>query len=431
MATEVILPRVDMDMAEGKIAYWHVQDGQAVDKGQVLFDIETDKATMEVDAPASGVLDIVRAELGVAIPVGEVVAWIRAADEARTRTAVPAAASSDAGAPATAATAPSAPASPDASAPAAEPGVLRATPLARSQARAQGLDLAGIAGSGPRGRIVAADLPPPVAPVVHGAHAAGGGPVHLQTLRPADTAPLLLIHGFGSDQASWRPLVQALGTHLPASVAVLGVDLPGHGKSAPLPGARLQELAQAVLDAVAAQGWARFHVVGHSLGGGVALALARLQPQRVRSLTLLAPAGLGPEVDADFLAGLSTADSPQTLRPVLARLFHDEALLTESFVATAWQQLSKPGRAESLAALAATLMPAGRQAEDLRAVLAASPVPVKLIWGREDRVMPVRHADGLPGHVAVHRLPGVGHVPQIEAVELVARLVAEQLRAAG
>ena len=61
MASEVIMPRVDMDMAEGKIAYWYVKNGDTVTKGQPLFDIETDKATMEVEAHADGIVKGFRA----------------------------------------------------------------------------------------------------------------------------------------------------------------------------------------------------------------------------------------------------------------------------------------------------------------------------------------------------------------------------------
>ncbi|MCW8178827.1 biotin/lipoyl-containing protein, partial [Verminephrobacter eiseniae] len=104
MATEVILPRVDMDMAEGKIACWYVKNGDQVRKGQVLFDIETDKATMEVEAPASGVIDSIDGAIGVTMPVGQVVAWIRAPGAARVEgTSAPPAARQAAGTAATAA----------------------------------------------------------------------------------------------------------------------------------------------------------------------------------------------------------------------------------------------------------------------------------------------------------------------------------------
>src|SRR4051794_21651187 len=76
MPTEVILPRVDMDMTSGRISRWFVADREHVEKGQPLFEIETDKAAMEVEAPAAGILHGVAGEPGVELPVGSTVGWI-------------------------------------------------------------------------------------------------------------------------------------------------------------------------------------------------------------------------------------------------------------------------------------------------------------------------------------------------------------------
>ena len=76
MPIEVILPKVDMDMATGKIAKWHVKDGDAVRKGALLFEIETDKAAMEIDAPGDGIIRNITAAEGAVIPVGQTVALI-------------------------------------------------------------------------------------------------------------------------------------------------------------------------------------------------------------------------------------------------------------------------------------------------------------------------------------------------------------------
>src|SRR5688500_4402422 len=84
MAVEVILPKVDMEMESGQISRWYAKDGDAVTKGQVLFEIETDKAAMEVDAPSSGILRNVTAAEGTTVPVGQAVAWIFAEGEAYT-----------------------------------------------------------------------------------------------------------------------------------------------------------------------------------------------------------------------------------------------------------------------------------------------------------------------------------------------------------
>ena len=153
MAVEVILPKVDMDMSTGTISVWHVKDGDTVKKGQALFDIETDKAAMEIESPGEGIIRIGNAPVKAIIPIGTVVAMIYAAGEE-------AKAFSGAAAPAAPVSAPvAAPVPANAEvAPSSSSGGVRATPLARRLARQQGISLAVVAGSGPRGRIVSADL---------------------------------------------------------------------------------------------------------------------------------------------------------------------------------------------------------------------------------------------------------------------------------
>lgn len=154
MAVEVILPRVDMDMATGKISKWHAKDGDKVAKGAALFEIETDKAAMEVDAPADGILRNILVGEGGTAAVGSAVAFIYADGEAVSAAAPVAAAPVKQDAPAAASSAP---------APVAGPKAMngeapRATPLARRLAKQAGVPITAIAGSGPRGRVVAADV---------------------------------------------------------------------------------------------------------------------------------------------------------------------------------------------------------------------------------------------------------------------------------
>lgn len=153
MAVEVILPRVDMDMATGKISKWHVKDGEKVAKGALLFEIETDKAAMEIDAPADGVLRNIIVGEGSSAPVGSAVAYIYAEGEA-----VTAPAPAQAAAPAPKAEAPAPVAAAPAHSAALNGSAPRATPLARRLAKEAGLAITAIAGSGPRGRVVAADV---------------------------------------------------------------------------------------------------------------------------------------------------------------------------------------------------------------------------------------------------------------------------------
>lgn len=160
MPVEVILPKVDMDMATGRISKWFFENDAVVKKGDVLFEIETDKAAMEIDAPASGTLRDISGREGVDIPVGAPVAWIYEEGEAYSGTPSPAAAVQ---AP-TVSSETSAGSSPVLST-GAEPqptvGVttkIRATPLARRLAQDSGIDLAVVAGTGPRGRVSSSDV---------------------------------------------------------------------------------------------------------------------------------------------------------------------------------------------------------------------------------------------------------------------------------
>ena len=153
MPIEVILPKVDMDMASGTISRWLVKDDDRVTKGATIFEIETDKSTMEVEAPGDGTIGQISAEVGAVVPVGVAVAFIFGEGEdasgIRLPAGAPTAKTQDAPKPRTVAIMPAT--NGDSSKP-------RATPLARRIAGEHGLDLAALAGSGPRGRIRAEDV---------------------------------------------------------------------------------------------------------------------------------------------------------------------------------------------------------------------------------------------------------------------------------
>jgi pyruvate dehydrogenase E2 component (dihydrolipoamide acetyltransferase) len=151
MSIEVILPKVDMDMASGKISKWHVKNGDVVKKGAPIFEIETDKAAMEIESPGDGVIRDIAVPEGEAAPTGSVVAMIYDPNEAPA-TAKPASAPEAPRAPLIAPPAMPAPVT------AAKNGAVRATPLARRLARSNGVDLSVLSGSGPQGRIVADDV---------------------------------------------------------------------------------------------------------------------------------------------------------------------------------------------------------------------------------------------------------------------------------
>lgn len=482
MPVEVIMPKVDMDMASGRLAVWHVEEGAAVAKGAALFDIETDKAAMEVESPATGRLHHVLARPGQSVAVGAPVAWIYADGEAvgerpgapsRPDPAQDPAPASQGAALASVARAPSRedvradrqPAYGSPGEPAARPAALsvgapppstsapRATPAARRIAREGGLALAEIDGTGPRGRIQGADAAralarraaPPAAPLalrrpdpdptsepapdpetIPDAPPPGWtaqvGELHVSRRKGAGT-PLLLIHGFAADSTGWSPLERELPRDLP----LIRLDLPSHGRSPRRPAAGFQDLLRAAARALDALDAGPVHLLGHSLGGAVALGLADIRPRDVASLTLIAPAGLGPEVDAAALLGIARASRAESLAPWLGRLAATPDGISWDFARAAMLQRLDPDLRAAQLDLAQALFPDGVQAFDLRAALARVTAPTAVVWGREDRILPWRHALAARGEMALHLLEGVGHIPHVECPARLAALVVRHL----
>ena len=166
MAEEIVMPRLSDTMERGTIARWLVHEGDAVHEGDVLAEIETDKATMELNSYSDGVLLRILVQDGEAAELGAPIALVGAEGEdvsgfsAAEANGDAAAGAGEAPAPsATAVAAPAAPAS-DAAAPASAGGELKASPVARRIASDAGFDLRPLAGkgSGPDGRIVRVDV---------------------------------------------------------------------------------------------------------------------------------------------------------------------------------------------------------------------------------------------------------------------------------
>ena len=152
MASTVEMPQMGFDMQEGTVVKWRKQVGDTVFRGDVIAEIETEKAVVELECYAVGVLRKVLVEEGRVVPIGTPIAVIAAADEE-----LPPMEALQTGAPAPS-TAPAAPALPTASPPPAPTTEVRATPIARRLAREHGINLALVSGTGPSGRVTEADV---------------------------------------------------------------------------------------------------------------------------------------------------------------------------------------------------------------------------------------------------------------------------------
>ena len=421
---EVILPKVDMDMSHGTIGVWHVAEGETVKQGAPLFDIETDKAAMEVEAPATGRLHHIRAIPGDKVPVGAVVAWIYpegmaiGAPPTPVETAKKPILTVEVVAPVMAAV----------FAETTATTTKRATPAARKAARETGLFLSDITGTGPLGRIQRDDVtglialrsgPAAVEPTLSAGWTAEAGPLYISR-RKGEGNPVVLLHGFTADSQSWAPFEKAFSPGRP----LIRIDLPGHGKSPKRQIRSFQDLSRMMVEAFddATRDVQQVHLVGHSLGAALALALADIRGRRVASLTLIAPAGLGPEIDAATMNGIIRASRTESLAPWLRRLTATPDGISDDYARAAMRSRGDAGLRACQADMSTALFPDGVQSFDLRPALQRIDLPTQILWGRRDHIVPFAQGIAATGEFALHLLSGVGHIPQIESPDRVARI---------
>jgi pyruvate dehydrogenase E2 component (dihydrolipoamide acetyltransferase) len=179
MAISVVMPALEMAQETGKLVSWKKKNGENVRKGELLLEVETDKAVVEIEAAADGILGGITAQVGDVVPVGQTIAWLLKQGEAPPAAAAPTQ-TGRTGAAAPQATA-SAPAAASA-APVASAGPVQISPKARRLAKEHGVDVTMIKGTGPGGEIIADDVL-----AAKGSAAAPAAPA--AATRPASTPP--------------------------------------------------------------------------------------------------------------------------------------------------------------------------------------------------------------------------------------------------
>lgn len=231
---------------------------------------------------------------------------------------------------------------------------------------------------------------------------------------------VVFLHGFGGCHGIWREIAAPLAD----TERTLAYDLPGHGRSLDFPGAGPARLAaRAILADLTARGVEKAHVVGHSMGGAVAALMALAAPERVASLTLLAPGGFGEEINGALLRRYAGAVEDHEIRDCLVAMSGPEARVSGDAVDNCLEMRNQPGQREKLVEIAAAITRDDRQGMIPRDLLAALTMPVAVMWGTHDPVLPVSQAGGLPAGFELRRVPNAGHMLASEAPGLVSDLV--------
>ena len=238
---------------------------------------------------------------------------------------------------------------------------------------------------------------------------------------------LLLIHGIAGSVENWQEVIEPLAQRH----TVLAVSLPGHGRSAPGAGDySLGALAAGLRDLLVALGYEHATLVGHSLGGGIAMQFAYQFPEATERLVLVSSGGLGPEVSlilraaalpgSELFIGM-TALVGATVGSKLARAVAVVGLRPTTDVAEVARGyaalVDRHRRTAFLATLRGVVDTGGQRVNAEDRLYLAEGIPVLIIWGARDPIIPVRHAEtahtALPGS-RLEVFDDVGHLPQLE-----------------
>ncbi|HPO19384.1 MAG TPA: acetoin dehydrogenase dihydrolipoyllysine-residue acetyltransferase subunit, partial [Rubrivivax sp.] len=343
--TPLVMPKWGLEMRQGTVSGWLVDEGTRIAVGTPVVDVETDKISNAVEAPDAGLLRRKVAKDGEVLPVKGLLAVL------------------------------------------AEPEVSDA----EIDAFVAAFEVPAV-GEGEADEAAAFAWTEVAGIRVR--HARRG---------PEAGVPVLFVHGFGGDLGNWLFNLDVVAEKAP----VLALDLPGHGQSdARLPGTSLTALADFVAAFLDQLGIERVHWVGHSMGGAVGAQLALQQPQRLASLTLVTSAGLGPEIDAAYIDGFVHAASRRELKPVVEMLFADPSLVSRQLLDDLLRYKRIDGVTELLGALSGALFGGGVQHTLPALQLQPAQLPLLVVWGEQDRVIPAAHARAAPAGATTAVLAG-------------------------
>ena len=362
MLQAVPMPKWGLSMEEGTIVEWRAKVGQRVGVGDELVDVETSKIMNTVEAPHEGVLRRIVARVGDTLPCGNAIAVI--GDEVCTESDIDL--------------------------------FLSKHVSAAEETRQQ---------SAQRPEPAFLDL----------------ADIRIRYFRVGEGGvPVVFLHGFGGDLDNWL----FLQTDLAATNSTIAFDLPGHGGSGKsVKDGSPRALATVILQALHALNLRRAHIVGHSFGAAVAASLAVAEPDRVASLTAIAPAGVGPAINSQYIQGFINAKRRSELTRIVSLLFADPSVVTSNMVEMLLRAKRLDGAEAALRTIAAANFVDDRQVLLDHKVWSTIADRLLVIWGERDGIIPAAHLDLLPPNATRVLMPGAGHMPHLERPNEVASAV--------
>jgi len=369
----VTMPKWGLSMESGKVTEWLVSEGDDLQEGQDVAEIDTDKIAGALESTWSGIVRALVVEVMVDVPVGGTIAVVAPA-------AVP------------------------------QDEIDAVVAEAREQLASGAIEDE----SGPKVAAVEID----------------GRSISYVVLGDAESeaTPVVFVHGYGGDKNAWLFVQEPIS----GDRATYALDLPGHGASSKDVGdGSVATLASSLVGFVNELGLSKVHLVGHSMGGAVAT-VAAADPAilgKVASLTLIAPAGYGPDLNAGYIRGFAEAETRRELKPHLQQLFADQSLVNRQLIDDLLKYKRLDGVDAALALIVAALLDGERSAVDVTSEQASFAGKTVAVWGAQDKIVPASNAGSLQGKATVHTVDGAGHMAHMEKPKAVIAAIKEAIGA--
>ena len=359
----ITMPKWGLSMSEGKVVDWLVKEGDSVERGSEIVEVETEKIASGVESTASGTLRRAVAESGEILPVGALLGIMTQSEFSDDEIDSFVTEFQD-----------------------------NFVPEEVSE-EDQGIELQYVEIDG----------------------------MKLSYVKQGDGEQVaVLLHGFGGDLNNWLFNQSVLAEKR----TVYAFDLPGHGSSTKRIGdLSLESIVEVLYQATRTLQIDGADWVGHSMGGALVLQIASAHPDCVKSMTLIGSAGLGDEINVSYLEGFVNSQSRRELKPHVEQLFNDSSLVNRQLLEDLLKFKRIDGVKDVLNEVLSGFVSDGKQAARWSDVIEKDNARVLVIWGAEDKILPAQHARSLPSHIETHVLDNYGHMVQMEAASEVNQLI--------
>jgi len=361
----ITMPKWGLAMKEGAVTKWLKQEGDEIKKGDPFVEIETEKVVNEFESPVEGFLIKKCTELDEKIPVGSLLALFSNTKKISNELI--------------------------------ENYINNFNENFKNTSESDGNDLLSSK------KIYINELE-----------------INYLQIGESNQKNILLIHGFGGDLNNWMFNQEELSNDF----NVYSLDLPGHGLSSKnFNNISISSLSDTIFEFCKSNNIEKINLVGHSLGGGIATKCAIDHSELIESLTLISPIGLGKEIESSYLDGFINSDSRKELKFELEKLYFKSDIVTRDLINEVLKIKRFDGITESLEMIKNEIIEKGSQKNNYTEELNSSNIPISVIWGHNDNIIPKEQTKNLSDKININILSECGHMAHIEKPQDVNRII--------